>query len=200
VLGDDGTSHVVHDDGSESWYKIFPEGRKYHREDGPANTYADGTEEWLQRGELHRVGGPARVEPISGVEQWYLDGVLHRDDGPAHTSPGQVKELYLHGKTVRTMSRVEEWYRHGKAHRVGGPAVITFEGRREWWSDGKRHRLDGPAIEWPDWRREWWLDNKLVKEDAVKMAFAAERRRVQEDELVERLQEVDLATPERVAF
>jgi len=43
----------------------------------------DGVIEWRdENGELHRVGGPARVFP-SGREEWFRHGRLDRAGGPA---------------------------------------------------------------------------------------------------------------------
>jgi hypothetical protein len=55
---------------------------KYHREDGPAVEYTDGTKMWYLNGKPHRLDGPA-YETVSGDKVWYADGKLHRLDGPA---------------------------------------------------------------------------------------------------------------------
>ena len=34
------------------------------------------------RGQFHRVDGPA-IEYANGTKSWYLNGKLHREDGPA---------------------------------------------------------------------------------------------------------------------
>jgi hypothetical protein len=46
---------------------------KYHRLDGPAIEYADGSKSWCVNGKLHRLDGPA-VEYASGDKSWYVDG------------------------------------------------------------------------------------------------------------------------------
>ena len=54
----------------------------YHREDGPAIEYSDGTKKWFINGKQHRLDGPA-IELISGTKYWYLNNRLHGLDGPA---------------------------------------------------------------------------------------------------------------------
>jgi hypothetical protein len=58
----------------------------FHREDGPAVEWPNGTKRWYLNGKLHREGGPA-VEDANGTKFWYLNGKLHREDGPAVEYP-----------------------------------------------------------------------------------------------------------------
>ena len=77
----------------------------------------DGVIEWRdEEGELHRVGGPARVFP-SGREEWFRLGCLHRSDGPAviHAN-GSVK-----------------YYVDGVRHREDGPACVYVNGTEKWY-------------------------------------------------------------------
>jgi hypothetical protein len=67
----------------------------------------DGTIEWRDAdGELHRVGGPARVFP-SGRQEWFRHGRLHREglrhrgDGPAAIYPEGRKVWFTEGVKVR---------------------------------------------------------------------------------------------------
>ena len=46
---------------------------EYHREDGPAVEYADGSRVWFINGKLHREDGPA-VEYVRGSKYWYING------------------------------------------------------------------------------------------------------------------------------
>jgi len=46
---------------------------KYHREDGPAIEWSDGTREWVLNGKRHREDGPA-VERADGLSSWWLNG------------------------------------------------------------------------------------------------------------------------------
>jgi hypothetical protein len=45
---------------------------KYHREDGPAVEWGNGTKIWYLNGERHRVDGPA-YEGADGSKSWYLN-------------------------------------------------------------------------------------------------------------------------------
>ena len=45
----------------------------YHREDGPAIEWADGSKSWYLNGKRHREDGPA-IEWVDGSKWWYLNG------------------------------------------------------------------------------------------------------------------------------
>ena len=121
------------------WYK----NGKYHREDGPAVKYADGSKEWWLNDNLHRDGGPA-VEKANGDKYWYKNGKRHREDGPA---------VEFHDGT-------KMWYTNGKLHREDGPAIEYADGTKKWFKNGKQHREDGPAIEYADGSIYWVLNNE----------------------------------------
>ena len=44
---------------------------QFHREDGPAVEYANGTKCWYRNDQLHREDGPA-VEYAHGTKYWYF--------------------------------------------------------------------------------------------------------------------------------
>ena len=69
---------------------------KLHREDGPADEWANGTKDWYINGKLHREGGPA-CEYADGSKSWYINGKLHREDGPAEEWADGSKGWYLNG-------------------------------------------------------------------------------------------------------
>jgi hypothetical protein len=106
---------------------------RFHREDGPAVEYANGTKQWWVNGMRHREDGPA-IEGADGYKEWYLNGNLHREDGPA----------------IEGADGYKEWYLNGNLHREDGPAVEGADGYKAWWVNGKRHREDGPAVEYAD--------------------------------------------------
>ena len=54
------------------WYNADGQ---YHRVDGPAIEWADGTKVWYLNGQLHRNDGPA-VEWENGSKVWYLNGEI----------------------------------------------------------------------------------------------------------------------------
>lgn len=69
----------------------------YHRDDGPAIEWFDGTKEWYQNGLRHRIDGPA-VESIH-TNRWFQHGKLHRLDGPAveYNKTDIYNQYYLDG-------------------------------------------------------------------------------------------------------
>ena len=55
--------------GNKFWYNS---NRKFHRDDGPACEYSNGTKHWFQHGVRHRDDGPA-VEWANGDQSsWFL--------------------------------------------------------------------------------------------------------------------------------
>jgi len=87
-------SHV----GTISWYSNSMR-TVFHREDGPAVQFANGTKFWYVKGKLHRIDGPA-VERASGDKFWYKNGKSHREDGPAIEWATGEKEWYINGKKM----------------------------------------------------------------------------------------------------
>jgi hypothetical protein len=87
--------------GNEKWIK----NGKLHREDGPALTYKDNTQEWWFKGRMHREGGPAIISP-SGYNAWFKMGKKHREDGPAIIYSDGSKEYWLNN---RRLSK-EKWW------------------------------------------------------------------------------------------
>ena len=81
------TTSVQYDEGSgvaerctgNRYWRVEGE---YHRLDGPAIMYANGTSIWYINGDLHREDGPA-CEYTNGTKCWYINGKRHREDGPA---------------------------------------------------------------------------------------------------------------------
>lgn len=116
---------------------VYMLGDDYHRVDGPAIEYSDGTKEWYQYGKLHREDGPAIEYPYGGQEWWL--SVRHRLGGPA------IENSYG-----------EQWWVNGRLHREDGPAVVWSDGVREWYVNGKLHRENGPAREYSDGNNEWY--------------------------------------------
>jgi hypothetical protein len=61
---------------------------------------ANGTKRWRnERGQLHRLDGPAYIIP-DGSQCWYLNDKLHRLDGPAVESDDGYKEYWIHGNDL----------------------------------------------------------------------------------------------------
>jgi len=78
------------------WYNDKDE---YHRLDGPAIEWANGTKEWYVDGKLHRLDGPA-IEWSDGSKEWWVDGKQHRLDGPAIEYADGFKAWYVDGKQM----------------------------------------------------------------------------------------------------
>jgi hypothetical protein len=77
------------------------EKREYHRLDGPAIIYKNGSEEWYQDGNFHRLDGPA-VILSSGHKEWWENGKLHREDGPAIIYPNGEKAWAINDIEYKT--------------------------------------------------------------------------------------------------
>lgn len=94
------------------WFNHLGE---YHRvdengiQDGPAMILQDGYQAWLLNGRLHRLEGPARINPSWGLQwglQWWLDGKQLTQEGwaadpqviryHADQSPESVETLLKH--------------------------------------------------------------------------------------------------------
>lgn len=65
------TNPEIDEYGNKCWYNSE---RLYHREDGPAIEYNNGTLTWCINGELHRDNGPA-VMWTSGAIFWYINDI-----------------------------------------------------------------------------------------------------------------------------
>ena len=46
---------------------------QFHREDGPAIEYSDGTKLWFYHGTRHRLDGPA-IERVDGSKEYFING------------------------------------------------------------------------------------------------------------------------------
>lgn len=51
----------------------------FHRNDGPAVIYPDGTQHWYRNGQFHRDDGPA-ITYQDGAQFWYLNGKRFGED------------------------------------------------------------------------------------------------------------------------
>jgi hypothetical protein len=73
------------DEITQEWYQ---NGLLHRDNDLPAITHPNGTKEWYQFNQRHRVGGPAYIANSCWTyhEGWYYKDNRHRTDGPAETS------------------------------------------------------------------------------------------------------------------
>ena len=107
--------------GDKIWYLPSKGRGYYHRLNGPAVEWSDGSKEWRVGGKRHRLDGPA-VKLQNGTKKWWVDDKLHRIDGPAIVWPDGTKK----------------WWVGGERHRLTGPAVEWSDGSEEWWIEGKQ--------------------------------------------------------------
>ena len=89
------------------WYLPSKGKNYYHRLDGPAVEYQDGTKCWYVDDKRHRSDGPA-FEGIDGSKGWWVEGKRHRQDGPAVEHEDGTKHWFVDGKRLPT-KEVEDW-------------------------------------------------------------------------------------------
>jgi len=99
----------------DQWFNTSLGNLIFHREDGPAVEYSDGTKYWFINGKLHREDGPA-IEQYNGTNEWYINGKLHRQ--------------YNGDKW---------WYINGKRHREDGPAIEYNEYKLCWFINDEEY-------------------------------------------------------------
>jgi hypothetical protein len=87
---------TVDNDKTIHWYNDKDE---YHRLDGPAIEYAEGSKAWYVDGKFHRLDGPA-FEMADGYKAWYVDDERHRLDGPAVEYADGFKEWWVEDKKM----------------------------------------------------------------------------------------------------
>jgi hypothetical protein len=103
--------------GDTLWYKFGTD--EFHREDGPAIEYANGTKHWYLNGKCHRIGGPAVIF-ADGTKFWHLNGKLHRTDGPAQEWASGGRSWFLNGKEL-----TEEEFNQQKV--IYGPVIALSD-------------------------------------------------------------------------
>jgi hypothetical protein len=105
---------IVYENGSRKWYN---EEGKYHREDGPAVEYTDGSKLWFRDGKLHREDGPA-TEYSDGEKYWYLNGVEYSEEEFLH---------FREGINIQPIDSLEigDWFSRPLDKNYEGPFVIT---------------------------------------------------------------------------
>ena len=64
------------------------------------------TKRWTLDGQYHREDGPA-IEYKDGTKFWYFHAKLHRLDGPAYESPSGYKEWWYYNKYIECSSQEE---------------------------------------------------------------------------------------------
>jgi len=156
----------------------YNEKGELHRLDGPAIERPDGSKEWWVNDRLHRENGPA-VETARGDKFWYRNGLPHREDGPAIEYSDGGKTWYVDGKVHRLegpaiewADGTKEWWVNGRPHRLEGPAIIRRDGTKEYWIAGSRHREGGPAVITDTGDKFWFVNNMLHRLDGPAAEWA----------------------------
>jgi len=67
-----------------------------------------GNKYWYKDNEFHRLDGPA-IEYIDGTTIWYQNGIVHRKDGPAVIYDNGKKEYWLDNIYYPDVNSDEEW-------------------------------------------------------------------------------------------
>lgn len=96
----------------EIWFYASYVVGSFHREDGPAVIFEDGTKKWFFNNNLHRIGGPA-VEYCDGKKTWYVEGKLHNEHGPAIITQKDRKRWYLNNEQLTE----QEWHERTKGNK-----------------------------------------------------------------------------------
>ena len=80
---------------------------RYHRKDGHAIEWKNGSKQWYINGLRHREDGPA-IEYANGTKQWWVNGKPHRIDGPAIEYANGHKEWWVNRNliTLDTLSNM----------------------------------------------------------------------------------------------
>ncbi|RTK95504.1 MAG: hypothetical protein EKK64_06695 [Neisseriaceae bacterium] len=113
----------------------------FHRKNGPAITYEDGTESWFDNGICYRVFKTENfIETYIEVKFCIIQ---------THSFSDKPAVIYKNG--------TKEWHRYGSIHRENAPAVVYANGDEEWWFLGQKHRIDGPAVIYGN--KKYWFEN-----------------------------------------
>ena len=65
--------------GEDGIIQYLNERGELHRIYGPAVIYPNGYEFWFQNGRLHRLDGPAVIH-INGFRFWFIDGIKYTEE------------------------------------------------------------------------------------------------------------------------
>ena len=130
---------------------------RYHRVDGPAIEWFDGTKCWYINGKRHREDGPA-IEWADGTKHWYLNGRKYLEKTFYKKLAEKPTEIDSYKNKIWKNNK-------GQYHREDSPAVIWSDGTKHWYLNGKRHREDGPAIEYSNGYKEWYIDGLNYSEE-----------------------------------
>lgn len=84
---------TVDDTGATCWFNADGE---YHRDDGPAIIWKDGSEFWYQYDRCHNINGPAARWTESNSVSWHIDGMkISFEEWCKRTSRTSEEALFL---------------------------------------------------------------------------------------------------------
>jgi hypothetical protein len=149
----------------------------YHREDGPAITYANGWKEWRINGALHREDDkPARTMP-EGDKEWWIHGERHRAGGlPAHLAHQEPTEEERAAGKETGLLILQRWFVDGLQHREDGPANIYWNGEEEeldYWLHG--HEVPEKVVMAPETITPEEIEAEAERNPAVARIMAQRR-------------------------
>ena len=85
------------------WFALKDNNVTFHREDGPAKIWFDGSEHWYMNGCLHKNDGPAII--TEHCKRWYVNGDRHRLDGPAVEFDNGEVVYYINDKFIKRKTK-----------------------------------------------------------------------------------------------
>jgi len=148
--------------------QIYVQDGEYHREDGPAVIFKDGSQFWYKNGVHHREDGPAIVG-CGCTKEWYQNGELHRDDGPARIYKDSSEEFWVDGiqypkkkfkKAVKQFHNKAYMYfdMNNNLQYIMNGKVTDHCNAIIYVQNGAKHRIDGPAVIKKDGIDEYWIE------------------------------------------
>ena len=161
----------ISNDGTISYCIGFDMLHNYY---GPAIKRLNGSEEYFEEGQYHRIEGPAFINQ-NGLERWYIYGELHSQyDNPCCTYPDGSMEWRYAGKYHRTGDKpalinsdgTNYYYNHGLLHRNGdNPSIVYENGDIHYYKYGEPHREgDNPSSIFSNGTLEYCKNGKLHRE------------------------------------
>lgn len=156
----------------------------YHREDGPAIEYLNGSFEWRNANVIHRIGGPAMAW-VKGNKKYMSDQLTENADGKLVKMSDDEKYVVMdragyacmvngvyhceNGPAIYFEDGEQHYCIRGKYHREDGPAIIKKNkyGNKEsikyaYYINDELHREDGPALIYHNDKTEWWKNGKKI--------------------------------------
>lgn len=120
----------IDEKGNKFWYLPSKGKRYFHRLDGPAMEYADGTKIWCVNNKRHRLDGPAAeyvfVEYSFEAKEWWVDDKIHRLDGPAWEGTNGTVAWRIDNELLPT-EEVEKWLKENKINLKTETGQVAFK-------------------------------------------------------------------------